>query len=287
MNFSSVGQMDYLVYSDLKEMQIVNSICYVVGVEKAVSRIGTNFYRIIVRTVDGKQMICTVLETNDFDVLGFRLNSIVSKYVRLEAQVQEFEGRFSLRFISLRVVETVTPDLVMKFQKAVEGIDNFYNDVNGIYSSLFDKSFPLILKNKSFPNIYNGYAGGFIKLTWEMMIQCQSVFQDLNYDNVLEVLFTSLINYSTFLSKHLETNLITDSDRIEFVSSIPNNDFTGRLVRETTASLIGLCKPNHIISVLIDKSFKDLMMINELKSCWDLMMPGGSSKCQGVDLLKY
>lgn len=287
MNFKSVGQMDYLVYSDLQDLKVVNAICYVVNVKKLVSDIGTNYYRLIVRTVDGKQIICTVLDTNDFDNLGFRLNSIINKYIKLEAQAQSFNGRFSLKFIGMSLVEPITPDLVMRFQKAIEGIEDFYNDVNEIYSSLFNSPFPLFLKNKSYPNIYNGYAGGFTKLTWEMMIQCQSMFQGLEYDNFLEVMFSSLLHYSSFLNRSLELNLVTDSDRIEYISRIPNNDFTGRLIRETTASLIDLCKPNHIISVLIDKAFRDLLMINDLKSCWDLMMDGGTSKCQGIDLLKY
>lgn len=287
MNFNSVGQMDYLVYSDLKEMQVVNSICYVVSVSKEVSRVDTNYYRLLVRTVDGKVMACTILDVNDFDKLGFRLNSLVNKYIRLEAVVRLGNGRFYLGFIGLSLVEQVTPELVMRFQKSIDGIDEYYSDINNIYSSIFGKPFPVILKNKYYPNIYNGYAGGFIKLTWEMMIQCQSMFQGTDYDNVLEVMFSSLINYSSFLNRSLELNLVTDSDRIEFVSNIPNNDFNGRLIRETTASLIGLSKPNHIIPVLINKAFNDLFIINNLKSSWDLMMFGGVSQCQGIDLVKY
>lgn len=287
MNFNSVSQMDYLVYSDLQDNQVINSICYVVDFKKAVSAINTNFYRLVVRSVDGKQILCTIFDTNDFDLLGYRLNAIKNKYVRLEARVQEFEGRFSLRFINLKLIETPTPDLVLKFQKVVEGLDDYYSQVSEIHSQLFNQPFPLILKNKAYPSIYNGYLGGFVKLTWEMMIECQSVSSDLGYDEFLKVMFTSLIHYSTFLNQLHEKNLITDSDKIEFVSNIPNNDFTGRLVRETTASLIGLCKPNHIISVLIDKTFRDLIMIHELKTCWDLMKVGGVSKCQGIELSKY
>lgn len=287
MNFKSVGQMDYLVYSDLQDGQVVNSICYVVSVKKAVSTIETNYYRLIVRTVDGKQMVCTILDCQDFDRLGFRLNAIVNKYVRLEALVQSYQNRFSLRFITMNVVENVTPDLVMKFQKSIEGIDEYYLQVDSIYSEIFNSKFPLILKTKSYPNIYNGYAGGFVKLTWDMMIQCQSIFSDLEYDNFLEVMFSSLLNYSNFLNQTSELNIITDSFRIEFVSKISNADFTGRLIRETTASLIGLCKPNHLVSVLIDKAFNDLLFVDQLKSLWDLTMVGGTAQCGDIELLKY
>lgn len=287
MNFSSVNQKDYLVYSDLQEFQVVNAICYVVKVEKAVSRIDTNFYRLIVRTVDGKQMVCTILEIDEFDKLGFRLNAIVNKYIKLEAQVREGNGRFSLSFIGMNVVEDITPELVMKFQKSIEGIDDFYSQVNSIYYEIFNSQFPLILKNKAYPSIYNGYAGGFVKLTWDMMIQCQSIFHDLNYDNFLEVMFNSLLHYSNYLNKSLELNIVTDSFKIDFISKIPNNDFTGRLTRETTASLIGLCKPNHIVSVLIHKTFNDLMLIDQIKNIWDLTMMGGTATCQGIELLKY
>lgn len=287
MNFKSVGQMDYLVYSDLQDGQVINSICYVVNVKKAVSDIGTNFYRLIVRTIDGRQMVCTILDTQDFDRLGFRLNAVVNKYVKLEALVQSYESRFSLRFITMNVIEDVTPDLVMKFQKSIEGIDLYYEQVDSIYSEIFNTKFPLILKTKAYPNIYNGYAGGFVKLTWDMMIQCQSIFQDLDYDNFLDVMFSSLLNYSNFLNQTSELNIVTDSFRIEFVSKIPNNDFTGRLIRETTASLIGLCRPNHLVSVLIDKTFNDLVFVNELKNLWDLTMVGGVAKCRDVELLKY
>lgn len=287
MKFNSVGQNDYLVYNDLQGGQLVNSICYVVDYSRAVSAIETNYYRLVVRTVDGKQMICTIFDTDDFDKLGFRLNHIVNKYVRLEAKVQEFNDRYSLRFISLNVIETPTPDLVQKFQRTVDGLDYFYNDVNEIYQSIFGKPFPLILKKISYPSIYDGCLGGFVKLTWEMMIQCQSVSDGLGYDEFIEVMFSSLIHYSTFLQKAHDRNLITDSDKIEFVSNIPNNDFKGRLTRETTSSLIGLCKANHIVSVLIDKTFRDLIMIHDLKSCWDMMKVGGVSQCQGIELLKY
>ena len=287
MNFVTVNQKDYLVYNDLQDGQIVNSICYVVAVKKAVSQIGSNFYRLVVRTVDGKQMICTILDCQDFDRLGFRLNAIVNKYIKLEALVQSYEGRFCLKFIGMGLFENVTPELIMKFQKSIEGIDDFYEQVNSIYYSTFNSQFPLILKNKSYPSIYSGYAGGFVKLTWDMMIQCQSILADLNYDNSLEVMFNSLLHYSNFLNKSLELNIVTDSFKIDFISKIPNDDYIGRLTRETTASLIGLCKPNHIVPVLISKTFNDLMMIDELKNLWDLTMVGGSATCQGIELLKY
>lgn len=287
MNFKNVNQSDYLVYSDLQEGQVINSICYVVSVNKSVSRIGSNFYRIVVKTVDNKQMICTILDTADFDVLGFRLTSVVNKYVRLEALVQSYEDRFSLRFITMNVVEEVTPDLIMKFQKSIEGIDEYYNQVDSVYSGIFNSRFPLILKNKSYPNLYNGNVGGFIKMTWDMMIQCQTMLADIGYDNYLEVMFTSLLNYSTYLNKTSELNIVTDSFKIEFVAKIPNNDFTGRLIRETTSALIGLSKPNHLISVLIDKFFKDLLFVDNLKNVWDMTMSGGTAKCGDVNLLKY
>ena len=287
MNFNNVNQMDYLVYSDLKNLQVVNSICYVVSVENSVSKIDTNFYRLIVRTVDGKQMVCTILDVHDFDKLGYRLNAIVNKYVKLEALVQEFNGRFSLRFINLNVIDAVTPDLVMKFQKAIDGIEDYYSDVNSVYSNVCGESFPLILKNKSYPSIYDGYAGGFLKLTWDMMIRCQAMFQDLPFEESLEVMFKSLMFYSTYMNRRLEYNLITDSDKITMVSELPNNTFVGRLVRETCASLIGLGKPNHIICVLIWRAFNDIMEINDLKRNWDLMMIGGVTECHGVELYKY
>ena len=287
MNFNNVSQMDYLVYSDLKPFEVVNSICYVVKVENSISAINTNYYRMIVRTVDGKQMVCTILDIQDFDRLGYRLNAIVNKYVRLEALVQEYNGRFSLKFINLNVVEEVTPDLVMRFQKAIEGIEDYYSDVNSVYSSICGEQFPLILKNKSYPNIYDGYAGGFLKLTWDMMIRCQATFQDLPFNESLEVMFKSLMFYSSYMNKSLEHNLITDSDKISMIASLPNTDFVSRLVRETCAGLIGLGKPNHIVCVLIWKAFNDLIEINELKKNWDLMMIGGVTECHGIELYKY
>lgn len=287
MNFNSVNQMDYLVYSDLKDMQVVNSICYVVNVEKSVSKIDTNFYRLIVRTVDGKQMVCTILDVYDFEKTGYRLNAVVNKYVKLEALVQEFNGRLSLRFIGMNVIENITPELVLKFQKSIDGIEDFYSDVNSVYYSIVGEQFPLILKNKSYPNVYDGYAGGFLKLTWDMMIRCQAMMQDLPFSEGLEVMFKSLLFYSTYLNKYSEINIITDSDKIKMLSEIPNNTFVGRLVRETCSGLIGLGKPNHIVCVLIWKAFNDLNEINDLKRTWDLMMTGGVSKCHGIDLYKY
>lgn len=287
MNFNSVNQMDYLVYSDLKAFEVTNSICYVVKVENSLSVVGSNFYRLIVRTVDGKQMVCTILDVYDFEKLGYRLNAVVNKYVKLEAMVQEFNGRLSLRFINMNVIDDVTPDLVLKFQKSIEGIEEFYSDVNSVYYSIVGEQFPLILKNKSYPNVYDGYAGGFLKLTWDMMIRCQSIMQDLPYTEGLEVMFKSLLFYSKYLNKYSEINIITDSDKIKMVSEIPSNDFVGRLVRETCASLVGLGKPSHIICVLIWKSFNDLIEINDLKRTWDLMMAGGVSECHGIDLYKY
>ena len=192
-----------------------------------------------------------------------------------------------MRFSSLILVEEVNPDLVMKFKKVIENLDAYYDDLNSVFSNYVNEPFPSIIKSKGYSELYKGHMGGFVKFSWDMMINCQAAAADITQGDFMKILFYSLIHYNSYLDKVNTTNLVTDSDRIDLVSKIPNNDYTGRLIRETVSCLIGLTKPNHLIPVIITNSFNYILSMQNIKNNWEMLRPGGACECEGLNLIKY
>jgi len=287
MTFKDSSNEGCLAYNVMKDDSVVEGICYIVNVNNAISAIETNYYRLIVRTVDNVLIPCLVFNSEDFTTLGFKLNSLKNKYVKLRARVNEFNGRLSLKFISLSIVEDVTVDLVTKFKTVIDNLEGYYTDLNNVFSNYVDEKFPIICRSKSYPDLYKGQIGGFVKLSWEMMVNCQSMASDLANEDFMKILFYSLIGLKEYLDKQEQFNLVTDSDKIEMISRMSSKGHVDRLIRESVSCLIGLTKPNHIIPVIIYNSYNFIMSTQNIKNNWEMLRPGGVSECEGLKLIKY
>lgn len=287
MNFVSADNKEFLTYSDFQDNTDVEGVCYVVKVDNSISAIDSPYYRLIVRTVDGMLVPCVVFNIDDFNTLGYKLNFLKNKYIRLKASVREFNSKYSLRFLSLKLHEDVTPELTMKFMRSVENLDDYYSDLVSVFSQFVDDKFPSIIKSKSYPELYKGYMGGYVKFSWEMMINCQAAASDIEQQDFMKILFYTLIHYNEYLDKVNFSNLVTDSDRIDMVSRIPIDGHTSRLIRETFSCLIGLTKPNHLVPVIIVNAFEYIVKMRKVKDDWEMLRPGGVSECEGLKLIKY
>lgn len=287
MNYTSMGNKDYLVYSDLADGMIINHICYVLDVSSSISRIEQPFYRVVIRTVDGVVMVCPIFNIEEFNSLGFKLNYLKGKYIRLEAGVMENNGRFNLRFRGLKLCTEDLVSLSEKFQRKLEDIDSYYEELNEITKECLGMDFPKILKVKSYPSLYNGYGGGFVMYSWNLLMHCQIYSLDLDVELFRKVLLNSLLYYSNYLDKLGEYNIFPPSEKVNLVGNIPNTDYCFKLVRETVASLIGLSNTNHLIPSIIKMNSDLLLRTQKLKNEWTMLRPGGVINCEGIELIKY
>lgn len=285
MNITSVDNK-YLNYSELVENTQIDRICYVVDVDSSISRLNLPFFSLLIRTADSKTLPCMVFDVDDFLSMGFKLNAMKGKFIRLNCKVRLFEGKLSLRFISCEIV-TPSVDEIHLFQRKIPRIDEYFENVNGIFTATIDKKLPAYFKVSSYPSIYNGFSGGYVKFCWDVLMHCQAVVFDSDYENFMEILYETIINYHSYLQLESKINLISDSDRVELVSKLPANDNKDRLIRDTVCSVIGLTKPEHIVSNIIYSTFNYIKTTNSMKSNWDMLRPGGVYSCESYQLKRY
>lgn len=285
MNIINVDNQ-YLTYTDLMENTQINRICYVVDVNSSVSRLEMPFYSLLVRTTDGKILSCMIFDVDNFLSMGYKLNALKGKYIRLNCRVAEYRGKLSLRFISCEPVQADV-NIVNLFQKKIPNVEGYLQNINDVFDATIGKKLPTYLTLASYPQIYNGFSGGYVKFCWDVLMHCQTCIIDYEYNNFLDILYNTLINYNSYLELCNKINLVSDSDRIELVSGIVVNDNVGRLTRDTVSAVIGLSKPEHIVSCLICNVFDFIKNINSMKVNWDMLRPGGVYECDDYRLLKY
>lgn len=285
MNITSVDNK-YLTYTELVENTQIDRICYVVDIDSSMSRLNLPFFSLLVRTTDSKIMPCMVFDVDDFLSMGFKLNALKGKFIRLNCKVKLFNNRLTLHFISCEVV-TPTVDEINLFQKKLPGIDGYFENINDIFTTTIDKKLPVYFKVSTYPSIYNGLVGGYVKFCWDVMMHCQALIIDSPYDDFMEILYETIINYHNYLQLESKINLLSDSDRVELVSKLPINDNKDRLIRDTVCAVIGLTKPEHIVSNIIYSTFNYIKTINSMKEDWDTLRPGGVYSCQEYQLKRY
>lgn len=286
MNYTSMGgNGDYLNYVDLVDGNQVNRICYVLDVKSSVTKMQQAFYTLFVRTTEGNVLPCFVFNTDDDTEKGFKLNALKGKYVRLNTRPQESDGSLILKYLSHEVVNA-TPEILQAFQKKIADVDKLLSDINSV-SSLTGVMLPEYFKTIQYPEIFNGFVGGYVKFCWQVLMSISTTCPSEMKAEALKVTLNIFIHYNTYLSLKNRINIITESDKLDILLKIPSNDFTGILVRNTMSSLMGLTKPTHVISLLICSLFKQVSMINSAFSEWEVLQPGGRFVCEDYELHRY
>lgn len=286
MNITSVDNK-YLTYSELVENTQIDRICYVVDIDSSMSRLNLPFFSLLIRTTDSKILPCMVFDVDNFLSMGFQLNALKGKFIRLNCKVRLFEkNRLTLRFISCEVV-TPTVDEINLFQKKFPEIDRYFENINDIFTATIDKKLPAYFKVSTYPSIYDGVVGGYVKFCWDVIMHCQALTIDSQYEDFMEILYETMINYHNYLQLESKINLVSDSDKVELVSKLPFNCNKDRLIRDTVCAVIGLTNPEHIVSNLICSTFKYIKTVNSMKSSWDTLRPGGVYSCEDYQLKRY
>lgn len=285
MNITSVDNK-YLNYTELVEGTQIDRVCYVMDVNSSISRLESPYFSLLIRTADSKIMPCMIFEIDNFLSMGFKLNALKGKFIRLNCKVRPYNGKLSLHFISCEIIKPSLEDIDY-FQRKLNGLDDYFENVNDIFSNSIDKKLPSYFKTSYFPNVYNGFVGGYVKFCWDVMMHCQAVITDSDFPNFLEILYETFINYHNYLQLESKVNLVSDSDKVELVSKIPAIDHTGRLIRDTLCCVVGLSKPEHIVPNIINSTFSYINLMNSMKSNWDMLRPGGVYSCEDYQLKRY
>lgn len=287
MNFiNAEGKEDFLNYEDLTNNSQVYRIAYVVDVSSSTSRLDKPFYTLFVRTTEGVVLPCFIFEIENFVSLGFKLNMMKGKYVRLNAKVTEDEGRVMLNFINLELVSP-TPEIISTFQKKIADIEQYSEDLNKWFMGYLGKPLSAHLSLVSYPEVYNGYVGGYVKLCWDVLMHVMAVTRDEPIEEMAEVLYNVFTYYNAYLETKSKINIITDSDKIDILMKMPSGDFAKTISRNTMAVLMGLGQPDHPISILLDSTFKFVNLNVAVKFSWKSLRPGGVFKCEDYQLSRY
>lgn len=286
MNFINADETIYLDYANLNVNTQIDKVCYVLDVSSSVSKLDTPYYILFVRDVNGVVMPCMIFNIDDFIGVGFKLNYLKGKYIRLNCRVREYGPRLSLNFVGYSVLNT-SEELTKAFQKKIENVDSYLDDLNSIFKHVIGKELPNYFKISAFSSVHNGYSGGYVKFCWDVVMHSQATIADSNYEDFIYILYTTLVNYHSYLELVSKINLISDSDRIELVSKIESGSHKDRLVRDSVSSIIGLGSPSHIVPVIIHSTFNYVKLMDDLKYGWSILRPGGELVCGDYKLLRY
>lgn len=293
MNFiNAEGKGEFLNYEDLVNGHQFYRTTYVVDVKSYFTQFKEPYYSLFVRTTEGYTLPCFVFKIDDFDELGLKLNLLKGKYVKLNCKAVENDGRFILNFIGLELINTPNESISSMFQQKIVNIEKYYEELNGFFASTIGKEIPKYLTLMSYPQIYDGFVGGYIKFCWDVLMHIQIVCIDqLDEGNfgieLANILYNVFIHYNLYLDRCNKINIITDSDKIDLVSAIPNDNMVNVLSRNCFSALIGLGKPSHLISVIIHSTFKYIDLNNQVKASWNTLRPGGESECGDYVLSRY
>lgn len=288
MNFTNAeGKGSYLNYEDLVNGEQLYRITHVVDVKSSFTQFKEPYYTLFVKTTEGFTIPCFIFKIDDFNDLGLKLNLLKGKYIRLNAKAIENDGKFILNFIGLELINAPNESMTSTFLKKVEGIEKYYSDLNGFFTSALGKQIPEYLCLLSYPQIYNGLVGGYIKFCWDVLMHVQTVTIDDFNEDLINILYSVFIHYNFYLDRCNKINLVTDSDKIDLLTAIPNDTFAGVLSRNCLSALIGLGKPDHVVSVLIHSTFKFVNLNIEAKMSWNTLRPGGECTCGEYTLLRY
>lgn len=278
---------------NLKEEDLVNKVpfsrvCYVLNQGSGISRLEKGFYRLMVKTCDGLPVPAMIFDLKDFINSGLDVAALVGKFIELQGTPTIWNNSYSIVVDKIFLIDQDNVEDKEQFLGKTEDVDLLLQQCAGAFKNLDNCSIPSIYKVGSFPSIYNGEVGGYVKFIWKWIYQCMVYSSDMNSD-FLSTLYYTIVYYGRYLDRINSSDVITCKDKIDLLKTIPTADGSNvnSVVLDSMQALLGLGEPEHLFAHVIYNTFKNTQVTATMLSDWRITVMGGASTSKGYVLRKY
>lgn len=284
MNFVDINN-DYLSYSMLDLGADVECIAYVTSTKTSISSIKSEYSLAFLKTVDDY-----IVQGTYFNNLkgskGSFFRSLENCFVKVKGVVDEHNGKYTIIIQDIEKIET-TPELITKFTSVVDNLEILDEGLEGILQDYGIES-QKGLKSKVYVEIENNRIGGIVKYIYDILTTVEFKVKDELKERAVALAYYTIINYTKYLDTKRKIVYDLDYVKIEFLHNLPRYDKVNPVeLVSTVGYILGICKPNTLVTATVIKSIDYVNTMNSLNDSWNLLVEGSESECEGIKLIKY
>lgn len=290
-SFTKIDSRKNLI--NLKEEDLVNKIpfsriCYVVNQGSGISKIEKGFYRLTVKTCDGLSVPAMIFDLKDFINSGLDVAALVGKFIEIQGTTSTWGYSYSIIVDKIFLIDQDCVEDKDLFLGKTEDVDLLLQQCAGAFKNLDNCSVPSIYRIGSYPSIYNGEVGGYVKFIWKWIYQCMVYSNDMGSE-FLSTLYYTIIYYGRYLDRVNSSDIITCRDKIDLLKSIPTieGSSVNSVVFDAMQAILGLGEPEHLFAHVVYNTFKNTQLTATMLSDWRITVMGGASTSKGYVLRKY
>lgn len=279
----------YLSEADLINQLPCTVICYVVKSFSKISKLDTGFHTLLVKTCDGLTVPARIFysDMDGFIESGLDVKSLKGMFIEMDCTPNIWNGQYSIIVKKIYAIDQEAVETKAKFLDIVEDVDTLLEQCERAFTSLEVGVLPSVYKLNSYPSIYNGLIGGYLKFVWTWTYKCMVYAQELG-NSFLDVLYHSIIVYGKYLDQLKLDDYDSNRLKIELLKTVGGtDDEIGEITLDVVQALIGLGKPEHLIANIIVNEFNDTMNISRMFNDWRILTLGGVSSSRDYLLRKY
>lgn len=267
-----------------------DKVCYVLNGRGSIAKNQKGFYGFNLKTADCKVVHAVIFDVPDFIESGLKIKDLENSLVKISGYVSEYRSGVSL---ILNKIEKCSSEELMsidskKFLGEIENVSQMFSDVQE-FVEMIDKSLhvPSVYKIKSYPRIYGGRLGGYVKFIWKWMYSI-SVFNDFNDGVINRVFYNCVVNYANYLDRLNVMDIVTTLDKVQILRSIPDdNSIVSAVTLDTMQAILGLGESEHLYAKIIYECFSQINTISYMNELWDTLPNGGAKELECGILRKY
>ena len=280
---------NYLSEADLINQLPCTVVCYVVRSFSKISQTDKGFHTLMVRTRDGLTVPARIFyaDMDGFIESGLDVKSLRGMFIEMDCTPAIWNGQYS---IIVRKIYLIDQDEVADrelFLEKVADADSLLEQCSRAFVSLESNVFPTVYKVNSYPSIYNGIMGGYLKFMWSWIYK--SMVYSVDFGNeFLQVLYYSIIYYGKYLDAIKIEELETNKTRIDLLKSIDTGEVRiSELTSDVLQAVLGFGRPEHLFANIIVNEFNDTMKVSKMENDWKILTLGGVSSSRDYSLRKY
>lgn len=293
MGLTKVGTNDRLLdISSLVVGESYRKVAYFYRFKENKTSTLNSFYTVYLKDRNGKVIVGNLFNVEFFETSGIVMQALKGKAVICNFKVGDFNGTATLK---LDTLEEYTGDVdYSEFVGKVSGVEDYYEFVKAIFSKcgIENPSLPAQYKTKSLRDVYDGRAGGYIKLLEMITNNLVSLTDVLGFDRdeMVRTFYYVQELFYKYLYRIEDVDFITTKMKMEIVingSMQVDGVGVSHYVVDALSDLLGVCTAETLQGCILSKVFKDNMEILTLGCEYDKMLEGVKKKVGDREFLKY
>lgn len=285
-----VSKSTNLNLNDLIENGEYTKRAYVLSVRGDLSRFEKGFFTFYLKDENGCVVAGRKFDIKDFIETGYEASTLKGKMVDVEFKAQKYNGSWS--FIIYSIKPSANAGDFERFlgkidvTKDVAYAERLYSEIYGT-----EWKFPENWKHLSFSSIGQGRCGCVARVFVNVSkaLWCYKDLPSVDTRMLLKFFETSFTQYVKYVQQKENLNIVSVTSAIDLLIEtrrLYQEDYT-ELALDVTSAMLGLDKPKHLYSHLINSELENQIRALDLIFTNSALSAGGSSYVRGVNLLRY